>query len=354
MKTILLNLRAGLLASSLLLTATFMANGQPVYFQDNFDSFGSPSTVTASGNGINGYNIKFSSGNPTTENFTAIFGFDYSTWTYPIAIPSAPNSSGTTKGLYLTVNKSPAFPNGLSSGVAPGTNAAVNLYPVGGSFSGDYKVRYDVWMNWTNVSFSTEAAMVGINHSGTMTNQVAKIGSDGIFTEMVGDGGNGATSTTARDFSLFQGKGGATAPLLYRTNNQAFAIAPGSRFDNTDTALTALFPSKTIAGYPTTPVGSPGLGWVTGEIWQTNNVITWLLNGTIVAQFANTNSYTAGDIMLGYNDVFNSMGDTNNFAIFDNIIVYSAVPEPSVAVLTIMGMGAVGFYFRRRQGRQEK
>jgi hypothetical protein len=299
-------------------------------FSDNFDGVG-PTTVMASGTS-SGYVIKFSSGNPTTENFTAIFGFDYSTWNYPLPIPSAPNSTGgTTKGLYLTVNKSPAFPNGLASGTAPGTNAAVNLYPVGQSFSGNYKVKYDVWMNWTNLTYSTEHALVGINHSGNLTNRMTAVGSDGIFTAMTGDGGSSSTSTTARDYSLFQGKGPATAPLLYRTNNQAFTTILGTQFEHANPGFQTLFPDKVIPGYAST-AGMPGMGWVTGEIWQTNNVITWILNGTVVAEFANTNAYASGNILLGYNDVFNSMGDTNDFAIFDNIRVEALGGPPSVYV----------------------
>src|SRR5258708_17077197 len=75
---------------------------QPL-LSDNFDSFPFRIKVTNIG-AANGYNFKFSaSGGPV--DFKAIFGFDYSTVSYPTNIPPAPHSSGTTKGLYLTVNK---------------------------------------------------------------------------------------------------------------------------------------------------------------------------------------------------------------------------------------------------------
>src|SRR6478609_6357921 len=75
-----------------------------VLFSDDFDSYGSPSTITAPGT-ANGYSILFGPGSSPTD-FTAIFGFDYSTVVDPTTIPSAPNSTGgTTKGLFLTVNK---------------------------------------------------------------------------------------------------------------------------------------------------------------------------------------------------------------------------------------------------------
>ena len=37
--------------------------------------------------------------------------------------------------------------------------------------------------------------------------------------------------------------------------------------------------------------------------------------------FTNTTAYTSGDLMFGYNDTFASIGDSNNFAIIDNVIV---------------------------------
>src|SRR6476646_2671032 len=72
-------------------------------FSDNFDSYSSPVTVTNAGP-TNGYNVLSSVAYGPTD-FTAIFGFYYSTVTYPTNIVSAPHSSGTKKGLYLTANK---------------------------------------------------------------------------------------------------------------------------------------------------------------------------------------------------------------------------------------------------------
>lgn len=137
------------------------ATAQPL-FSDNFDSLSSPIVVTNSGT-TNGYNLKFSAA-LGPEDFKAIFGFDYSTVTYPTNIPPAPHSSGTTKGLYLTVNKD-----------SIAAVAAVNLYPVGQSFSGNFMLQFDLWMNYGRVS-TTEHSLFGINHSGQFTNQVTMQG----------------------------------------------------------------------------------------------------------------------------------------------------------------------------------
>src|SRR4051812_45489230 len=160
-------------ASTIALIFSMQARAQ-VLFSDNFDTYSSPSTVTATGT-ANGYNILFGAASGPTD-FTAIFGFDYSTVVYPTTIPSAPNSTGgTTKGLFLTVNKD-----------ATPAAAAVNLFPISQSFTGNLILKFDVWINWTNLNTSTEHVLAGINHSGTVLNRQAQAGSDGIFIAMDG------------------------------------------------------------------------------------------------------------------------------------------------------------------------
>ncbi|MFN7141114.1 MAG: hypothetical protein ACK4UN_17430, partial [Limisphaerales bacterium] len=45
-----------------------------------------------------------------------------------------------------------------------------------------------------------------------------------------------------------------------------------------------------------------------------------------VAQYTNTFAYTSGNIMIGYNDTYDSIGSTNNFVIFDNVRVERIFP----------------------------
>jgi hypothetical protein len=261
-----------------------------------------------------------------SQDFTAIVGFDYSSVTYPISVPPAPHTTnGTTTGLYITANKD-----------ATGAVAAVNVFPTN-TFSGDFAVKFDLWINWTNLATSTEQVLFGINHSGTIMNRIGQVGSDGIFFAMDGDGGISATSATSRDYAVFKGTGASTAPTLLTTNNTTFGPAPlaGQQFDNANTGFTTLFPSQSITGYPSTPAGACGLQWIAVEVRQQQKLITWLLNNTIVAQFTNTTAYTNGSIMVGYDDPFASIGDPNNFAIIDNLRVdpiYTAVTITSPAV----------------------
>jgi T5SS/PEP-CTERM-associated repeat protein len=284
-----------------------------VLYSENFDSYSSPSIVTSAGT-ANGFQIFYSS-TAAGFDFSAQFGFNYSGVSSPTTIPSAPHSTnGTTKGLYLTVNKD------ALSGVA-----AVNLYPTGQNFTGTFALKFDMWINFPNSGTSTEDALFGINHSGTFTNRVGQIGSDGLFYAMDGDGGVSAGSGTLRDFAVFRGGGSGAIPALL-SNTASFGPAPllGSQFDNADPGFAALFPSKTLSF--TTAAGAPGNGWVSVEVRQTTNIITWFLNDTVVAQYANIFGYTNGNILIGYNDNFASPGTADNFAIFDNIRV-ETVPD---------------------------
>src|SRR5262245_47865413 len=286
---------------------------QPL-FSDNFDSVPSPIIVTNVG-ATNGYNFKYTASGGTFD-FKAIFCFDYSTVSYPTNIPSAPHSSGTTEGLYLTVNKD-----------VIGAVAALNLYPIGQSFSGNYSLQFDLWLHYGRIA-TTEHALFGINHSGLFTNQVTVEGSDGLMFAIDGDGGSSAGSATARDFSVLQGGGTPLAPVLLTFANTVFGPAPllGLNFDNNDSGFRTNFPSLRVNGFSTT-AGSAGLRWVTVQVLQKDNLITYMLNGRIVCQYTNTTTYTGGDIMLGYNDTFASVGDSNNFAIIDNILVTPLAPS---------------------------
>lgn len=70
--------------------------------------------------------------NRSSTDCRLAFNYNYA----PYGIPSAPNSTnGTTRGLKFEAN--------VSQGVA----AAINVSPIGKSFGGDYRLRFDLWIN---------------------------------------------------------------------------------------------------------------------------------------------------------------------------------------------------------------
>jgi hypothetical protein len=82
--------------------------------------------------------------------------------------------------------------------------------------------------------------------------------------------------------------------------------------------------------------GAPGKNWVTGEIDQSNNVVTWRLDGTIAAQRTNASIYTSGNIMLGYMDIFSSIASplSDAYILFNNVRVedWSSPPMTSPVI----------------------
>lgn len=58
--------------------------------------------------------------------------------------------------------------------------------------------------------------------------------------------------------------------------------------------------------------------------WRhTNNIVVWLMDGTVIAQRTNTSAFTSGNLMLGLMDVFPSIAAParDSFVLYDNIWV---------------------------------
>ena len=255
------------------------------------------------------------------SDFTTNWAFDYSTTKYVANgvtnfIPASPDSGGTTHGLKLTVNKNDAVASA----------AAVSLYPKSLGLSNNYSLRFDFWINYNGVSGggngSTEHGCWGLNHTGTRVNWNLATSSDGLFFAVDGEGGSGGS-----DYRTFQGNG-AAAPTQLSFASSGLGINGATSDNVTNVFWQNLFPSPT---YET--AGVPGKHWVQVEISQVNSVISWLLNGVLVAQRTNTSIYTSGDVMIGYFDPFSSIANpaADNYGIFDNVRVLIAATGPVFA-----------------------
>jgi hypothetical protein len=278
-------------------------------FSDNFDtnSSGNWDLFQGSANGVSDY--------------TAAWAFDYGTYRYVANgitnfIPPAPNSSGSTRGLKLTVNK-----NDTTAALA-----GVSLYPKNQSFSGDYAIRCDVWLNYNGPAGgsagSTEFASIGINHTGTRVNWGGGTASasDGVWFTVDGEGG------TVNDYRAYEGNPGG-GPTLLPFDASGFDANGASSADSLDPFFQSLFPAPTYES-----AGAPGKRWLQCEVNQINGVVTWRLNGVVVAQRTNTSSFTSGTVMIGHMDLFTSIPSALNetFVIFDNVRVLVPVVPPSI------------------------
>ncbi len=286
----------------------------PVLFSDSFET-----------NSSSIWNVLWGSGNAIAD-YTVNWAFDYGTnsYTYNGAtylIPPAPGSSGTTRGVKFTVNN-----NDTNAAIA-----GVNIYPKNSTFSGNYTLKFDMWMNYpgasggtgTGVAGSTEHAIFGLNHTGARANWAAtsSSGTDGLWFAAVGEGG------TSRDYRAYLGN---------LAGIQTELIGSGSGLGESNNAAgvyPSIFPANRFESS-----GAPGKNWVEVEVRQVNGVISWSLEGTVVAQRTNNSTFTTGTVMLGYMDVFTSIAAPakDAFVFFDNVRVEdlsgSTNQPPSIVV----------------------
>jgi len=318
--------------------AAFPAFGQSLYMQ-NFDVDDTPNWTINDG--------------PTDEH--ADFFFDYGT---VVGIPSAPNSGGTTRGMKLQAN------------ITDGIFGGFSVSPNGQMFTGDYKLTFDWWHNYIGgdteiqppggVGFigttpgSTMLSLFGIETSGTVANRAGV--SDSIFFAATGD-----TSSSA--FRVYS----AERPVSYqlpipmdppldemgqpidshatyhagtRSNNPATGGGMEVYYQNAfpsvtvPAAQTALFP-ETQHGM--TQSGTTGFAWHEVEITRSGEMVTWIVDGTLLITLDTTNfvGETGGtNILFGHGDINAGISsdpyyDDVAFTLIDNVEVEQFVEPPA-------------------------
>lgn len=238
------------------------------------------------------------------------FNYNYA----PYGIPSAPNSTnGTTRGLKFEAN--------FSLGLA----AAINVSPIGRSFGGDYRLRFDLWIN-ANGPFpaggngSTQHGTAGIGTAGGRV-QWTGAGStaDGFWFAADGEG---QAIDSAPDFRALSGTtlhsaasgvyAGGTEATIGRCSHPYYtATFPGGQ-----TAPAVQAQSGALA------VGTIGFAWRDVIVSKTGSTVEWFIDGLKIASIGNA-SLTASNIFIGYWDSFNSLSSNTNlsFGMFDNVRV---------------------------------
>jgi len=295
--------------------------------------------------------------NRSSTDTRVTFNYNYAT----DGIPSAPNSvGGTTRGVRFEAN------------MTLGAPAAINISPVGQSFSGDHRLRFDMWIN-ANGPFpaggtgSTEHLTAGV---GTVGNQVQWSASgDGVWFAADGEGQATDTSATMPDWRASVGTTlqsaasgvyvGGTASNIRGNGHPYYAsVFPGGQ---TAPALQqANYAQQTGA----LAVGTVGFAWRNVLINKIGNVVEWFIDGLKIASV--TNTLTAGNIFVGYWDSFASISDNAalSFGLVDNVRVErliinvppyittqpqgaNTVPSSNVTFnVTAGGTGLLGYQWR--------
>jgi hypothetical protein len=283
---------------------------------------------------------KSTGANANDTGSSANFFFDYST----IGISSAPNSvGGTTRGLQMRANMTGGIFSGLS------------VSPTGLTFSGDYTLRFDMWINYNGTlagggSGSTQVTGAGIGTAGTSAQWAGF--ADSIHFGVTGDGGS---TVDYRAYSSAATSGYPDASPVFAAGAHA-----GNR-NNTDPYYTkwgnATAPAAQLALFPqqtnSTAVGAQGFSWRDVTIAKSGNNVTYSIDGTAIATVdASTVTLAGSNILFNYYDInATSSTDPNAgallFGLIDNVRV-TAVPEPSSYLLGLLG-GAIFWFARRRR-----
>jgi hypothetical protein len=314
------------LSGGLLLAVLSAANAQ--VYSDNFDAGTSGASWTAM---------------LSHADASVNYAYDYGTL---LGIPSAPNSSGgTTIGMRFLANQ--------SAGVQQGISASPN----GQSFTGDFRLRFDMWLNYNGPVGNPPAAPGG---SGS-----TQVGSFGWGTSGASAQWAGASSSIMFGAT---GDGGSTFDYRIYKNNALLAPSTGDYAAGTGTSpdarnnvhpfYTSLFggqpaPAGQITLYPgqtgVTDPGALGFKWRDVVVDRSGTSLTWIVDGVTIGSTSVTGATLSGaNIFFGIFDInATSSTDVNDHlitAIYDNIVV--TVPEPGTASLVILG--GLALALRRR------
>ncbi len=244
----------------------------------------------------------------------------------------------------------PLPPSGFSSALRAsynkihgGLSGAVNLYPTNMTFSGNYAVRFSMYLvQGSALGTATEGVLFGIDHDGMETNWWAGstpvVGgpwsSDGVWYWIDADAGGAAAGdylektgvTNAIPNTGWLG-GLPTASWASFTN-----VFKPNLFTTLNGATNSYIGGLPANGSPAIVTTNPG-NWADVEIRQVNNLVTLSINKTPILTYQNTNSlFQSGVPMLGYEDPFDSTGNLDAGVYFSNLQVVRLVGVDSLTI----------------------
>ena len=291
----------GSVTSQVALLEVFLLLPQSL-FSDNFDANTAANWTT----------------NRSSTDTRVTFNYNYGA----DGIPSAPNSTaGTSNGVKFEAN------------MTLGVGAAINISPVGQNFGGDYRLRFDMWIN-ANGPFplggngSTEHFNAGIGTTGNQLHWTgATGGASGHWFTVSGEGGSADTTTTSvPDYGALSGTNlFAAASGVYAAGTTSNSRGNGNAY------YTAQFPSTSAPALQqanfaqqtgSVAAGSPGFVWRDVIISKTGSTVEWFVDGLKIATISGA-SFSASNIFVGYWDSFASVSDNAalSFGLADNVRV---------------------------------
>ena len=276
--------------------------------------------------------------NKSSTDTAVTFSFDYST----LGIPSAPNSTnGSTRGVQMKAN------------LAGAAVAALSLSPTNQNFSGDYRIRFDGWIN-VNGPFpgggpgSTEFLTAGIGTAGTRPEWTGNVAADGYYFSVNGDGGSSGTATNTADYNAYSG-----ANILRVASGIYWAGTDTTARDNGNVYYTTAFPTGAAApafqqaNYPqqsgSLNAGTFGLAWHDVIVSKRGSTVDWVVDGIRLATISNA-TFTASNVFVGFWDPFASLSSNNviNFGLVDNVRIDMPAALPAFITQPLAQMVKLG------------
>jgi hypothetical protein len=292
-----------------------------IVFQEDFDSDHTADWVT----------------NASAGDHRADFFFNYGS----VGIPPAPNSAGTTFGVKLQAN------------VTGSTFGGISVSPKNQQFTGDYRLRFDMWLNFngpldSGFIGSTQLTGAGIGTDGTE----AEWGGGTQNSVHFGVTGDGDVVSDYRAYS-------SLAPGSYQAGDPVYFAPSRDNFDPYYAQFgNQMAPPAQLALYPqqtgSTRVGTQAFAWRDVVIDKEGDFATFSIDGLPIAKVdLTTVTLSGGNILFNQYDInTGSSSDPNAslllFGLIDNVRV-EAVPEPSAVALCWFLLGSLGL---RRQQRK--
>lgn len=263
------------------------------------------------------------------------FNYDYGA----VGIPVAPGTTdGSRMGTRFRCGNTVLQIDGLS------------ISPTNGNFTGDYRLKFDMWINYNGPmpdggAGSTQNFDAGVGTAGDQVVWRNNPSADGIWFTATGDGADG---NTGGDYTAYGG------PNILNDDTGFYAAgtgAPNSGVRNgshpfysywggqtAPAAQLALFPNQTGVAN----IGNAGMAWHTVVLTKVTNTVAWAIDGIVVCTVTDDPVNLSTNVFVGYQDLFASgtLSDVPemSFGLVDNLKVERFVSAPiSITNIRIVG-----------------
>lgn len=267
------------------------------------------------------------------------FEWDYGTLA---GIPPAPATpDGSTRGLRFRCGNVVPQISGLS------------VSPLNGNFTGDYRLKFDLWINYNGPipdggAGSTQHFDAGVGTAGDTVAWYNNPFADGVWFTCSGDGADGdifgdysafiGAANQNDDTGFYAAGTGAANSGLRNSAHPFYSSRWGGQ--TAPAAQLALYPGQTGVAN----LGNAGMAWHTVVITKTTNVVVWAMDGVVICTVTNDPVNLSTNVFVGYQDRFAgslSSAPEMSFGLVDNLKVETFVAAPA-APLRITGIQLIG------------